>query len=75
MLLMYTAWKARKRTKVVKLQEMDLVTDAYPAEKLKPADDFERTTWKDGGPETRPLLNNSGITARREREENLIEGL
>lgn len=37
MLVMYLGWKMLKRTKVVKLHEMDLVTDTYPAEKLDPA--------------------------------------
>lgn len=36
MLVMFIGWKVLKRTGVVKLREMDLVTDTYPAEKLHP---------------------------------------
>ncbi|KAJ6441171.1 amino acid permease [Purpureocillium lavendulum] len=32
MLIMFVAWKVIKRTKFVKLEEMDLETDVYPAE-------------------------------------------
>lgn len=36
MLVMYVGWKLLKRTKVVKLRDMDLVTDTYPAEEVDP---------------------------------------
>ena len=36
MLIMYVSWKVLKKTKFVKLDEMDLVTDTYPAEPEKP---------------------------------------
>lgn len=35
MLIMYVAWKLIKRTKVVKLEEMDLVTDTHTADENK----------------------------------------
>ena len=44
MLAMYVGWKVLKRTKVVKLLEMDLETDTYPAERLDPA--TERSGWR-----------------------------
>lgn len=39
MLVMYVGWKLLKRTKVVKLQDMDLVTDTYPAEDVDPLEE------------------------------------
>ena len=36
MFVMYVGWKLFKRTKVVKLRDMDLVTDTYPAEDVDP---------------------------------------
>jgi amino acid transporter, AAT family len=36
MLIMFVAWKLIKKTKVVKLTEMDLVTDVHTADELKP---------------------------------------
>ncbi|OIW23426.1 hypothetical protein CONLIGDRAFT_637384 [Coniochaeta ligniaria NRRL 30616] len=36
MLVMYVAWKLIKRTKIVKLSEMDLETDVYVADEEKP---------------------------------------
>lgn len=44
MLLMYGVWKFVKRTKFVKLEEMDLVTDVYIADPEK--DIEERALWK-----------------------------
>lgn len=42
MLIMYLAWKFIKKTKTVKLAEMDLVTDTYTIEvKVE-----EKTGWK-----------------------------
>ncbi|KAL8917194.1 MAG: hypothetical protein Q9208_008096 [Pyrenodesmia sp. 3 TL-2023] len=46
MLVMFTGWKVLRRTRLVDLREMDLVTDTYPPEELNPADDFEKTEWK-----------------------------
>ena len=46
MLVMCLGWKALKRTKVVKLLEMDLETDTYPAEMLDPALEAEKSAWK-----------------------------
>lgn len=37
MLVMYMGWKVLKRTKVVKLLEMDLETDTYTMKRLDPA--------------------------------------
>lgn len=42
MLVMYVGWKVFKRTKTVKLDEMDLETDTYVAEQEKPP----KTGWK-----------------------------
>ncbi len=36
MLIMYVAWKLIKKTRIVPLAEMDLETDAYPADEVKP---------------------------------------
>lgn len=36
MLVMYVAWKLIKKTKIVKLSEMDLETDVYVADEAKP---------------------------------------
>ena len=44
MLVMYLSWKFLKRTKIVKLHEMDLVTDTYPTDRLDP---LAPRTWKD----------------------------
>ncbi|KAL8937891.1 MAG: hypothetical protein Q9216_004197 [Gyalolechia sp. 2 TL-2023] len=44
MLVMYLGWKVVKRTKVVKLEEMDLETDTYPAERLEP--ELEKNPWR-----------------------------
>lgn len=47
MLVMYLGWKVLKRTKVVKLLEMDLETDTYPVERLNPALETEKSAWKE----------------------------
>ena len=47
MLVMYLGWKLLKRTKVVKLIEMDLETDTYPAEKLDPAPSAGKSAWRE----------------------------
>lgn len=45
MILMYVAWKLIKKTKVVKLEEMDLVTDVYTAEVVEGVEvDEKRST-------------------------------
>lgn len=36
MLIMYVVWKLVKKTKIVKLSEMDLETDVYVADEVKP---------------------------------------
>ncbi|KZF20205.1 hypothetical protein L228DRAFT_253969 [Xylona heveae TC161] len=46
MLVMYLAWKFIKRTKVVKLAEMDLETDTHTADEIDPRDLAEEKTWK-----------------------------
>ena len=46
MLAMFLGWKALKRTKVVKLREMDLETDTYPAERLDSALEATESAWK-----------------------------
>lgn len=43
MIIMYVAWKLIKRTKIVKLHEMDLVTDVYVVDPEKDVDD---PRWK-----------------------------
>lgn len=45
MLVMYLGWKVLKRTKVVKLLEMDLETDTYPVERLDPALEAGKSAW------------------------------
>lgn len=47
MLVMYVGWKILKRTKVVKLLDMDLETDTYPAERLDPARETEESAWRE----------------------------
>lgn len=42
MLIMYVAWKLIKKTKIVKLSEMDLETDVYTVEEKV----TEETGWK-----------------------------
>lgn len=46
MLVMYVGWKVLKRTKVVKLREMDLVTDTYPEDSLDPGLETEKSAWR-----------------------------
>ncbi|KAL9605892.1 MAG: hypothetical protein Q9179_000913 [Wetmoreana sp. 5 TL-2023] len=45
MLIMYIAWKLLKRTMIVRLLDMDLETDTYPAETIDPAAD-EKGGWR-----------------------------
>ncbi|KAL8993567.1 MAG: hypothetical protein Q9169_006249 [Polycauliona sp. 2 TL-2023] len=45
MLVMFIGWKLLKRTKLVKLLEMDLETDTYPADKLEPRK--KKSTWRE----------------------------
>ena len=47
MLVMYLGWKMLKRTKVVKLHEMDLETDTYPADKLDPVVEVGKSAWRE----------------------------
>ena len=47
MLVMYLGWKALKRTKVVRLLEMDLETDTYPVKGLDTASEPEKSAWRD----------------------------
>jgi AAT family amino acid transporter len=42
MLIMYVVWKLLKKTKIVKLSEMDLETDVYTVEEKV----TEETGWK-----------------------------
>ena len=49
MLVMYLGWKVLKRTKVVKLLEMDLETNTYPVERLDPALETEKSAWRERG--------------------------
>lgn len=42
MLIMYVVWKLIKKTKIVKLSEMDLETDVYTVEEKV----TEETGWK-----------------------------
>ncbi|KAG6014504.1 hypothetical protein E4U54_005213 [Claviceps lovelessii] len=43
MLVMYLAWKFWKRTTLVKLEDMDLVTDVYTADEEQEVD---KRDWK-----------------------------
>ena len=47
MLVMYLGWKALKRTKVVRLLEMDLETDTYPVKQLDSSSESEKSAWRD----------------------------
>lgn len=47
MLVMYLGWKVLKRTKLVKLLEMDLETDTYAAERLDPASEAGKSVWRE----------------------------
>ena len=47
MLVMYLGWKALKRTKVVKLLEMDLETDTYPVKLLESSSEAGKSAWRD----------------------------
>ena len=47
MLVMYVGWKALKRTKIVRLLEMDLETDTYPEERLDPTNEAGKSVWRE----------------------------
>lgn len=47
MLVMYLGWKALKRTKIVRLHEMDLETDTYPMERLDPVLEARKSAWRE----------------------------
>ena len=47
MLVMYLGWKVLKRTKVVRLLEMDLETDTYPVERLVSSSEAGKSAWRD----------------------------
>ena len=47
MLVMYLGWKMLKRTKVVRLHEMDLETDTYPVDRLDPIPENRNSAWKE----------------------------
>ena len=47
MLVMYLGWKMLKRTKVVKLHEMDLETDTYPVDRLDPIHENRSRAWRE----------------------------
>lgn len=47
MLVMYLGWKVLKRTKVVKLLDMDLETDTYAAEMLDSAFEAGKSAWRE----------------------------
>lgn len=49
MLVMYLGWKALKRTEIVRLHEMDLETDTYPAERLDSVIETGKSAWRDRG--------------------------
>lgn len=46
MLVMYMGWKLLKRTKIVKLSEMDLETDTHTAEELDRDSSIEKNKWR-----------------------------
>ena len=45
MLVMYLGWKTFKRTKIVRLLDMDLETDTYPADMID--HEAEKSVWKE----------------------------
>ncbi len=47
MLVMYVGWKALKRTRIVKLLEMDLEADTYPVERFDPALEAGKSAWRE----------------------------
>ncbi len=47
MLVMYVGWKVLKRTRIVKLLEMDLETDTYPVERFDPALEAGKSAWRE----------------------------
>ena len=47
MLVMYLGWKAIKRTKVVRADEMDLETDTHTIEEV--GDERKRRGWREKG--------------------------
>ena len=47
MLVMYLGWKILKRTKVVRLHEMDLETDTYPVDRLDPISETGNSVWRE----------------------------
>lgn len=47
MLVMYLGWKALKRTKIVKLHEIDLETDTYPVESVDPVLVAGKSAWRE----------------------------
>lgn len=46
MLVMYLAWKAFKRTQLVRSREMDLETDTHTKEELEGDGEMGKSTWK-----------------------------
>lgn len=46
MLVMYMGWKLLKRTRIVKLSEMDLETDTHTAEELDRDSSIEKNKWR-----------------------------
>ena len=46
MLVMYLGWKLLKRTRIVKLSEMDLETDTHTAEELDHDSDIGKSKWR-----------------------------
>ncbi|KAM0795657.1 amino acid permease/ SLC12A domain-containing protein [Usnea florida] len=47
MLVMYLGWKVLKRTKVVRLLEMDLETDTYPVKMPDSSSEAGKSAWRD----------------------------
>ena len=47
MLVMYLGWKMLKRTKVVRLHEMDLETDTYPVDRLDTIPENRNSAWRE----------------------------
>ncbi|KAL8715202.1 MAG: hypothetical protein Q9220_001160 [cf. Caloplaca sp. 1 TL-2023] len=46
MLVMYVGWKLLKGTRIVRLSDMDLETDAYPADVVSSAPDAQKYPWR-----------------------------
>ena len=49
MLVMFLGWKFLKRTRLVRLHDMDLETDTYQADRIDKETDADKKAWKQKG--------------------------